>query len=126
MIELEDFIAESLRSVVAGIRSARKMEGMSELAAPLIQGDKRNAVGIFYYKKDKHDEDRPKQQATIVNYELSLSVKEATKDELSAGIKAKLLVLASSLGGKRETSSENANVHRMSFSVALGFPKPGD
>jgi hypothetical protein len=126
MIELEDFIAESLRSVVAGIRAARKMDGMSELAAPLIQGHERNAVGIFYYKKGKNDADHHKQQATIVSFELALSAKEATKEELNAGIKAKLYVLASSLGGKLGSSTESANVHKMSFSVALGFPKPGN
>ncbi len=58
MIELSDFIAEALASIVQGIRNGQKSE-VGDHIAPLIQGKDRNAHGNFHLKDDKSNQATP-------------------------------------------------------------------
>ena len=66
MIDLEDFIAAALTSIVRGIRNAQADSDLGRFVAPLLQGNKRNDFGNFHLKNDET------RQATVVQFDVQV------------------------------------------------------
>jgi hypothetical protein len=78
MIELSEFIAEAVTSIVRGIQQGQASD-VGDHIAPLIQGEKRNEYGNFHLKDD------PSNQATIVQFDVVTALHWAVARVLSQG-----------------------------------------
>ena len=74
MIELNDFIAEALTSIVKGIQQGQKSD-VGDHIAPLIQGEKRNEYGNFHLKDDQSN------RATIVQIDVQVATEVQTETQ---------------------------------------------
>jgi hypothetical protein len=117
MIELDDFIAEALTSIVQGIKKGQASEDVGDHIAPLIQGKARNVRGNFHLKGDKSN------QATIVQFDVQVATELNKAGGASAKGKVRLLVVGAEFGGEGSLSTKASNLHRLQFAIPVKIPK---
>ena len=116
MIELNDFIAEALTSIVKGIQQGQASE-VGDHIAPLIMGKKRNEHGNFHLKDDRSN------QATIVQIDVQVATEVQTEGTGSAKGKFRLYVVDFEAGGGGKLASKSSNLHRLQFAVPIKIPR---
>lgn len=116
MIELDDFIAEALISIVQGIKKGQE-SAVGDHIAPLIQGKNRNAHGNFHLKGDDSN------QATIVQFDVQVATEENKAGEGGAKGKFRLFVVDAELGASASLSTKDSNLHRLQFAIPVVIPK---
>lgn len=116
MLELEDFISESMISIVKGIKKAQADPLVGDHIAPLLQGEKRNDFGNFHLKGDTAN------QATVLQFEVSVGVTSTDGGGASGKAKAKLIVVEIEAGGEVKSQREHATSHRLKFAVPIRIP----
>jgi hypothetical protein len=116
MIELDDFIAEALISIVQGIKKGQ-VSAVGDHIAPLIQGKDRNTHGNFHLKKDDSN------QATIVQFDVQVATEVNKAGEGSAKGKVRLFVVDVELGTSGKLSTKASNLHRLQFAIPVMIPK---
>lgn len=103
-MNLEDFISETLRQVIAGVRKAQSGEDGANINASMAGAEFGGAlVNVGEYGV-----------ATRVDFDVSVSA------ETSGGAGAKLMVMGVGVGGGAEHKAGSAN--RISFSVPVRLP----
>lgn len=117
MLTLEDFIAETMVSIVRGIKKSQNEPDVGDHIAPLIQGGQRNEFGNFHLKKDTSN------QATIVQFEVSVGVQDTKTAGANAKLMAKLVVVGGQLGGGVTGQTESSSAHKLKFSIPVRIPK---
>jgi hypothetical protein len=116
MIELDDFIAEALTSIVQGIRKGQE-SAVGDHIAPLIKGKDRNAHGNFHLKGDDSN------QATIVQFDVQVATELNKTAGGSAKGKVRLFVVNAELGGEGNFATKASNLHRLQFAIPVKIPK---
>ena len=116
MINLDDFIAEALTSIVQGIKKGQEME-VGDHIAPLIQGKDRNVHGNFHLKGDKSN------QATVVQFDVQVGTEMDESCEGGAKGKFRLFVVNAEFGAGGKLSTKASNLHRLQFSIPVKIPK---
>lgn len=116
MLELEDFIAETMISIVRGIQKGQESE-VGEYIAPLIQGSQRNDFGNFHLKDDDTN------QATVLQFEVSVSAKTMDSQGETGEVKAKLFVVDIGVGGDKKSQLESSSLQKLKFAIPITIPK---
>lgn len=116
MLELQDFISESMTSIIRGIQTAQETD-VGDHIAPLIQGEKRNDLGNFHLKGDDQN------QATIVQFDVQVAAKQTKSGDEGAKGGVKLYVVDMELGANAQVANEASNIQRLKFAVPLKIPK---
>ena len=116
VIDLEDFIAAALTSIVRGIRNAQADSDLGRFVAPLLQGNKRNDFGNFHLKNDET------RQATVVQFDVQVGTETTTVADGKGGVRARLVVVDVELGGGRSSSAGATSLHRLQFNVPVEIP----
>lgn len=119
MLELDDFIAEAMTSIVRGIRKGQASD-VGDHIAPLIQGNSRNEFGNFHLKGDSSN------QATIVRFDVQVGTEIRKEGEGTGKGKVRLYVVDLELGAGGKLSSQSSNVHRLQFAIPLKIPRDMD
>ena len=117
MLELKDFIAKTMTSIVKGIQQGQADEDVGDHIAPLIQGEKRNEFGNFYLKEGDQN------QATVLQFEVSVAAKSSDSNQVTGAVEAKLYVVDLNLGGGKKGSEEHSSVHKLKFAIPIKIPK---
>jgi len=117
MIELEDFIAETMIAVASGIVKAQQDDSVGIYIAPLIQGQKRNDFVNFHLKGDDRN------QATVLQFEVNIGAKSIDEKAAGGKVKAKLYVVDVEVGGDAKEQVETSNLQKLKFSVPLQIPQ---
>ena len=92
-MELKEFIKQTLLSIVSGVEEANE------------------EVDRFRLSNHKHYETGENGQK--IGFDVSITVKETSKNNVSGGIKVALV----NLNGGRKASESNQNVHKIQFEV---------
>ena len=116
MLELEDFISETMTSIVRGIKKGQKSD-VGDHIAPLLQGKKRNEFGNFHLKDDDSN------QATILQFEVSIGAKSVETKDGAGKAKAKLFVVDFEVGGDKKGQVETSSVQKLKFAIPIKIPK---
>lgn len=119
MVELEDFIAETVTAIVRGIQKGQMDPEVGDHIAPLIQGEKRNDVGNFHLKGDDSN------QATVLQFEVSVGAKTTEAKGGAGKAKARLFVIDFEVGGDTKGNVEATSVHKLKFAIPVKIPKRG-
>ena len=110
---LDDFVAETLRQIVAGIRKAQAAD----------QGDHISPQGIRtsadHAPKGKYFTTQTNHLVQMVDFDVAITVVETSN--LEGG--ARISVLSVGLGAKADTGSENTSVSRIKFSIPIALPE---
>jgi hypothetical protein len=117
MIELNDFIAEAVTSIVRGIQQGQASD-VGDHIAPLIQGEKRNEFGNFHLKGDTSS------QATIVQFDVQVTTERHTEGDANAKAKFRLYVVDLQISGSGKREGKSSNLHRLQFSIPIKIPNP--
>ncbi len=115
MIELDEFIAEALTSIVGGIKKGQE-SSVGDHIAPLIQGKDRNAHGNFHLKGDDTN------QATIVQFDVQVTTEMNKAGEGGAKGRFRLFVIDAELGASGQLSTKASNLHRLQFAIPIKIP----
>ncbi|MGE0827662.1 MAG: hypothetical protein AB7G75_00060 [Candidatus Binatia bacterium] len=118
MVDLDDFIAEALTSIVQGIKKGQESV-VGDHIAPLIQGKDRNTHGNFHLKGDDSN------QATIVQFDVQVATEVSKAGEGGVKTKLRLLVVDADLGAEGKLSNKASNLHRLQFAIPVKIPKSG-
>ena len=118
MLDLEDFIAETMTSIVRGIRKGQSDAEVGDHIAPLIQGEKRNDFGNFHLKGDDSN------QATVLQFEVSVAAKATESEDGTGKVKARLYVVDFEVGGDKKGMAESSSIHKLKFAIPVKIPKP--
>ena len=114
MVELRDFVAESLKQIIDGIVVAQ--EYAKEKKATV------NPAGLYqaqgHYQVDKEDPEGYASIPQFVDFDLALTVSEGQEAKAGIGIFA----AAIGAGTQAKVEGVNTTVSRMKFSVPLLFP----
>jgi len=119
MIELDEFIAGALSSIVSGIRKGQATD-VGDHVAPRIQGKRRNEHGNFVVKDDTT------RQATIVQFDVQVASESQKEGAASSKAKFRLFVVDAELGGDGKVVSNSSNLHRLQFAVPVMIPRLED
>lgn len=117
MVELNEFIAEALTSIVSGIMKAQQNEATGDYIAPLITGEKRNDYGNFHLKNNQDS------QATIVQFDVEVTSELAAKSSGEGGGDFKLWVVNMKAKGSGEVSGKHAGTQKLQFAIPLKIPQ---
>ena len=113
-MDLEDFVAESLRQIVSGVsRAQRETHSMGARIYPLMFGTR--ADGSRLTGEDAEGNSRP---AYEVKFDVAVTVSASTGS--GAEMKARLHILEAGIGGK--SANENTTASRVSFSIPVVYP----
>jgi hypothetical protein len=115
MLELDEFIAEAMTSIVRGIQKGQDSD-VGDHIAPLLQGKQRNAFGNFHLKDDDTN------QATIVQFDVQVGTETRKEGDGGGQGKVRLYVVDVELGSKVKLASETSNLHRLQFSIPVKIP----
>jgi hypothetical protein len=118
-MDLENFISQSLKQIIAGIRSAQ------EYAAQCQTGASINPRGITALQRDSEGRRQPHDLGTklpIHHVEFDVAV---TVGQSSAGKGgASLRVVGIGIGGQKSSTEEHSSVTRVKFNVPVTWPDP--
>lgn len=115
MVPLDDFIAQSLTSIVQGIKKGQELD-VGDHIAPLIQGKSRNEQGNFHLKGDTSN------QANIVQFDVQVATEAYRAGGGAAKGGFKLYVVDIELGGDGKRSTRSSNLHRLQFAIPIKIP----
>jgi hypothetical protein len=118
-MDLETFISQSLKQIIAGIRSAQ------EYAAESTTGAAINPRGITALQKDSEGKKQPHDIMTKlpihqVEFDVAVTVAESSQGKAGVG----LLVAGLGIGGQKASTAESSSVSRIKFTVPLVWPDP--
>jgi len=119
MVELDEFIAEALTSIVRGIKRGQASD-VGDHIAPLIQGAKRNDYGNFHLKDDQSN------QATIVQFDVQVATDVQTEGTGNGKGKFRLYVVDLEVGGGGKLAQKSSNLHRLQFAIPIKIPTKQD
>ncbi len=115
MMELDEFIAEAMASIVRGIIRGQESD-VGEYIAPLIQGEKRNEHGNFHLKGD------PSNQATIVQFDVQVATETHKAGDAITKGKVRLYVVDLEMGGGGNVGTKSSHLHRLQFAIPVKIP----
>jgi hypothetical protein len=112
LITLQEFVRETLREVVEGVREAQEVPEIGGQIAPDSIGGMKfpTESGVYYEARIL---------ATTVKFDVAVTAEVKTKGETGAGIQ--VAVFSAKAGG--EISATDMKVSRVQFAVPLVFPK---
>lgn len=116
MLELEDFIAETMISIIRGIQKGQESE-VGGYIAPLIQGKQRNEFGNFHLKDDDTN------QATVLQFEVSVGTKSSDSQGAADKTNIKLFVVDIGVGGDKKSQLESSSLQKLKFAIPVTIPK---
>ncbi len=116
MVELDEFIAEAMTSIVRGIKRGQNDTDVGGHIAPLIQGGKRNEHGNFHLKGDESN------QATIVQFDVQVATEVQSEGTGSGKGKFRLYVVDLEVGAGGKLATKSSNLHRLQFSIPIKIP----
>lgn len=113
-VDLEDFIAETLRQIVSGVSKAQQQAG--EYGAEINPHMRSNttvnsALGIIFTGTNGV-------YAQLVQFDVALTVKEGTGTRGGIGVASGIV----NLGSAGQSSNENTSVNHVKFTVPLALP----
>lgn len=116
MVELKDFVSESLKQIIDGISSA---QGFAEGKNASV-----NPAGIIHMKDNYYivDRDDPEIQSPIpqfIEFDVAVTVSEGTEAKAGIGVFAG----AVGLGTQGKAEDANITVSRIKFSVPILLPQ---
>jgi hypothetical protein len=118
-MDLETFISQSLKEIIAGIRSAQQYVAQSGTGAAI------NPRGITALQKDSEGMKQPHDMITKlpvhqVEFDVAVTVAQSSQGKAGAG----LLVAGLGIGGQKASTAESSSVSRVKFTVPLIWPDP--
>ena len=116
MLELEDFVAETMTAIVRGIKKGQESD-VGDHIAPLLQGEKRNDFGNFHLKDDNSN------QATVLQFEVSIGATSVKTQAGTGKAKAKLFVVDFEVGGDKKGQVESSSIQKLKFAIPVKIPK---
>ena len=112
-MQLNEFIAESLKQIFTGISDAKQCAAMNGFQVnPWITFGKSDANGLLLDRETKTP-------VRVVEFDVAVTVSESKQSKGGAGI----FVASLSLGGQIQSDGSNTVVSRIKFSVPLAFPR---
>lgn len=118
-MDIATFLSESLQEIMTGVMAAQ------DFAKRDGRGAKVNPRGRTVLKQDQNGQKEPHDlhsKLPLKNVEFDIAVTACDSHEKSGG--AGIQVYALRLGGETGTSSENATVSRIKFSIPMILPDP--
>jgi hypothetical protein len=118
-MDIQTFVSETLRQVVAGIHLAQKTVAQESIGAKInprgITALAKNANG----QKEPHDINT-KLPVHQIEFDIAVTVSESSEGKAGGG----LLIAGLGIGGQKTAASENLSVSRVSFTVPVVWPDP--
>jgi len=118
-MELQEFLSETLKQIVKGVKDAQ------EFVANEGHGAKVNPRGVTALKRDDQGQKQPHDIGTklpIERVEFDVAISASDSVESSGG--GSLRVWALNVGGQAGSATENTTVSRIRFSVPVVLPDP--
>ena len=114
MIEMKDFVAQSINQILTGINNARNDSQYGGDVAPVLENGARIDPSYQVAWHDGHF-------WTAVHFDLAITARTVTEGGGKVGFKIPIVEFHMKAGGDREKTSEG--VSRVQFSVPLRIPK---
>lgn len=116
-MELQQFVSESLRQIMAGIVDAQKaVEDIGGLIAPSNSDYQYDKAGTRYVQPPGRD--KPPREMTVIDFDVAVTVTEGSQSK--GGVGVVMAVLA--LGGSRQSEATAESVSRIKFGVPVSLP----
>lgn len=116
-LELDEFIAMAVTSIVSGIKKGQADKDIGDHIAPLIQGEGRNERGTFHIKGDTSN------QATIVQFDVQVTTEAKSGGEVEGKGKFRLYVVDLEVAAKGELATKSSSLHRLQFAIPIKIPR---
>lgn len=114
MLQLDDFVAETLSQIVSGVRKAREETGLRGIgvrpsSAPAVNASNPDVVLT-----------EGRAAAQSVRFDVALTVAENTGSSAKIGVVSGLI----NGGGTMDGQSQNSSVSRVQFAIPVLLPLP--
>jgi hypothetical protein len=118
-MDLETFISQTLKQIIAGIRLAQEYASQSKTGAAI------NPRGITALQKDNEGRKQPHEMSTKlpvhqVEFDIAVTVAQSSEGKAGGGLR----VAGLGIGGQKVTMAECSSVSRVKFTVPLIWPDP--
>jgi hypothetical protein len=116
-LNLEDYIAETLRQIVGGVAKAQELAAQSGAEVnPHMRSNPtvNSALGLIPTNKGGV-------YAQLVHFDVALTVKEGTGTKGGIGVATGIV----NLGSAGQSSNENMSVNHVKFTVPIALPHKG-
>ncbi|HRE20123.1 MAG TPA: hypothetical protein PKW21_03720 [Rhabdaerophilum sp.] len=114
-MKLEDFIRETLVSIVNGVEAAQKETGQGIVNPSAIM------IGADGVPKNKHYV-RPNNPVDFISFDVAVT----TDEKGGSGGKGSIKVFSLELGADLKSESHETNVSRVKFEIPLVLPQSGE
>ena len=120
-MDLENFISESLKQIIAGVRSAQEHADQHPSGAAI------NPRGITAIQKDSEGRRHPHDMITKlpihqVEFDIAVTVTQSSHGKADGGLR--IAALGIGIGGEKGSKDENSSVSRLKFTVPVVWPDP--